>query len=134
MPPSNDKAQIAQLDDRITAIEAALKRIEEKLTPAAPKPPPAPPKWVAPQGDYGSSFAGPPSETSSGSHDPWGGYRKQVRPDGAWRDPSGIWRDVTGVIITPRSTEPRPVGPERTPEHEMAVRLADALINKESDR
>jgi hypothetical protein len=131
---SNDKAQIAQLGDRIAALEAAIRRIEDKLAPQAPKPPPGPPKWVAPQGDYGSSYSGPPSEVASSSHDPWGGYRKQTRPDGSWRDPSGIWRDAAGEIITPRSRDPRPIGPERTEAHETAVRFADALFNKEPTR
>jgi hypothetical protein len=130
---SNDKTQIAQLGDRIAALEAAIQRIDEKLTPAAPKPPPGPPKWAG-SGDpsnVGINYSGPPTGNVTSATGIVG-----VKPDerGYWRDPSNILRDGEGNIVTPRTTDPRPLGPERTEAHEEAVRFADALFNKEPTR
>jgi hypothetical protein len=127
---NTEKAQIAQLGDRVAALEATLRRIEERLTPPAPKAPGTvlPPKWVG-SGDpnTGINYAGPPTGNVTASFGIAG-----VTPDAAgnWRDPFNILRNAAGEIVTPASRAPRPIGPERDLQHQRSIELLDDIIER----
>jgi hypothetical protein len=113
------------LNDRVAALEAAIKRIEDRLFPPAPAPvPPKPIPGQAPQGDYGMNYCGPPSGTATAGGESW---IRERRPNGDWRDPTGLWRDSSGNVVPAGPAVPVR-GPERTAQHEMAVRLGDRMI------
>lgn len=114
----------------LAELRAEIERLKARLPP--PPAPPAPPKPVpgmAPQGDYGMHYGGPPSAASGGES-----WVKERRPDGSWKDPnSGQWRYASGEFV-PVAPAPPIRLQQRTPEHEMAVRLSDAIIARWTPR
>jgi hypothetical protein len=124
-------SKVAMFELRQKRLEETLARIEERLVPQPPAPakPTAAPPWAA-QSDNVGMNATTPSTTSGGGHDPWGGYKRETRADGAVKDVSGQWRTPEGHLVDAATGLPIR-GPERTPAHEQAVQLADKLFDKE---
>jgi hypothetical protein len=134
------KTQNAALEVKNAALEERIKEIEARLEPKPPERAPAVPKWAGSGGDpitgtgVGSSYSGAPSVVPTGDGVSW---IKERRPDGAWKDPFGMWRDAANQVIPHQIAgivERRPVGPERDPRHEDAVRTLDNMIERDAAR
>jgi hypothetical protein len=116
-------------DDKIAHLKAEIAELRAELkaqhTPQAPAPekPAKPPSWAQHSTNVGMAYSGPPSVTPTGDGAVW---VRDKRPNGSWRDPFGQWRFASGELI-PRQVEPRPIGPERSPAHQQAIDLLDAL-------
>src|SRR6516165_10729636 len=95
------RQRCSDIERHLTNIDIALVRIEAALAPKPPAPEPKPPAWATPQGNFGSSYTGPPSVPQTGAAGIAG-----VTPDAAgnWRDPSGYLREGSGAYVTGRST------------------------------
>jgi hypothetical protein len=142
--PLTDKEAIAKLTalvgqisaegkERHARLEAEVRELRTLIQPPAPAPvrTTAPPAWAAPQGDYGANYGGPPSTPQLVTRGGSGIVGVEKDPHtGRWKDPSGQWRDSEGALVTPVTGIPVR-GPERSPAHEQAIRLADELFDKE---
>jgi hypothetical protein len=124
----------AKEEARLAALEAAIHRIEAKLFPPPPAPMPAKPvPGTLPVGPHGAgmNYTGPPSGTATAGGESW---IKERKANGDWLDPNcGQWRDSSGNIVPAGPAVPVR-GPERTAQHEMAVRLSDRMIRRARGR
>jgi hypothetical protein len=136
--PRKTGARPTHLSRLVDELSERVRQLEEQLgaAPAEPAyvPPPRKPVPIykdaplATDGmNAGVNYSGPPSKAASaagGSGPSLAGYRRQG--DGTyWRDPCGILRGPDGEIVTPRVDQP--ISPVRTPQHDMAVNLIDAM-------
>jgi hypothetical protein len=117
---------MTDIDDRIAHLEAEIAELKAQHTPSAPVPerPAKPPSWAQQSTNVGMAYCGPPSVTPTGDGAVW---VREKRSDGSWRDPFGQWRYASGELI-PKTVEPHPAGPERTPAHAEAVQLLDRIV------
>ena len=121
--PDKD-AEIAELKARITQLEA-------KLAPVVPKPeaPSKPPAWAPQTDNCGMNYSGPPTGNVSSAA---GIAGIKTRKDGMeFKDPCGLWRYTASGELVTASAALRPIGPQRSAEHEMAVRLLDDGLSRE---
>jgi hypothetical protein len=96
--------------------------------PAAPPKPTPAPAWAGPNNEnLGSSYPGAPSPNTGAGGDLWFG-KLEKKPDGSWLDASGHWRSQTGELIVPGRTEPRPIGPPRSVEHQQAIDIIEGEV------
>jgi hypothetical protein len=76
--------------------------------------------------NVGMNYQGPPTPSYGGES-----WIRERRPDGTWLDPnSGRLRYSSGEFVPIGPPEPRAIGPERSPQHEQAVRILDDHLDR----
>ena len=124
------RAEQKHTNEALSSVLAELKELKERLPPPpTPTRTTAPPVWTGSPNPSGLDYAGPPPPPSGARTGGFGSYRKETRPDGAWRDPFGQWRSQTGELVTPRSVAPVR-GPQRDPGHQQAIDLLDRTVER----
>ena len=124
MADPETKRAIAELNDRVATLTERVNFIESQRRPPVITKPPAPPSWATPQGDFGiNATPANPADLAPA--------RITTNPRADWRDPNtGLVRNSAGEIVPATPVVVR--GPDRTFEHDQAVKLLDELIARSS--
>jgi hypothetical protein len=129
-------ARVAISEAAIEKLQAGQERIEEillRITARLPAPPQPPPPAPNLHPNTGLHYNGEPSPSETASY---GETWAKKHADGSVTIPGqgfGVRHTAEGRAILPGAEHepPRPIGPDRSPEHDMAVRLLDAGLDRE---